>query len=194
MVADDEEVLPIKCVVVGPDRSGKTCAVITFRAGSFPDEYVPINYDDGPGGVGEYDGKPYRLCVWDVCGGVCGGFIKQFSYFNTSVLLLLFDVTNSKEMLETINSYWKAEFSAYCPDVPIILVGSKVDLRCKERILSITVDEGRTMAKKIRAVKYMEISSLQLRGVTELFDEVVRIGYNYHCSSITRKGRRCRIL
>jgi Ras-related C3 botulinum toxin substrate 1 len=194
MAADVEESPLIKCVIVGPGGTGKTCALITYRSGTFPNEYVPISYDDSPGEIRRYEGKLYRLCLWDVCGGVCGGYNKQFSYFKTDVVLLFFDITRSKEKFETIYTYWKAGLTLFCPDVPVILVGSKVDMRGEKGTTFISSHEGKMMAEKIGATKYMEISSLQNLGVEELFSEVVRIGHKHHFKSLKKSNDVCEIL
>ena len=71
----------------------------------------------------------------------------------------------------------------HCPDVPIILVGTKVDLRTNEdtlnklqdkRLAPISNAQGQEMAKEIRASKYIECSGLDQNSLKHLFDEAVR--------------------
>ena len=82
----------------------------------------------------------------------------------------------------------------YCPDIPIILVGSKIDLRFNG-VTTISTVEGEAMAEKIGAAKYMEISSLRDIGITELFEEVLKIGHQYNTVKRKKKKRRkCVIL
>ena len=46
------------------------------------------------------------------------------------------------------------------------------------------------MAENIGAKKYMEISSLENRGVRELFEEVIRLGFQ----AKKKKKKKCSIL
>ena len=38
---DSQEIRTIKCVVVGDGAVGKTCLLVSFTTGNFPDDYVP---------------------------------------------------------------------------------------------------------------------------------------------------------
>ena len=72
----------------------------------------------------------------------------------------------------------------HCPSSPILLVGTKLDLRDdrevieklkEKRMAPITAAQGLKMQKDIDAVKYMECSALTMKGLRELFDETVRV-------------------
>ncbi|KAF7489077.1 Ras-related C3 botulinum toxin substrate 1 [Sarcoptes scabiei] len=78
---------------------------------------------------------------------------------------------------------WFPEISNHCANTPIILVGTKLDLRedprtlekLKERKLHpITYPQGLGMAKEIGAVKYLECSALTQKGLKNVFDESIR--------------------
>ena len=73
--------------------------------------------------------------------------------------------------------------SHHCPNVPIILVGTKSDLRADietvrwlrdKRLEPITYPEGLQMMKDITAIRYVECSSLTQNGLKEVFDEAIR--------------------
>lgn len=68
-------------------------------------------------------------------------------------------------------------------EVPFILVGTKVDMRNDaneiERLRSqgqsmITTEQGNELAKKLKAVKYMECSAKTQAGLKDVFDEAVK--------------------
>lgn len=90
----------------------------------------------------------------------------------------------------------------HCPSTPIILVGTKSDLRehkqtvekLKERKQHpITFIIGQAMAKEIGAVKYLECSALNQNGVKKIFDEAIR---SVLCPEVkTKKARKgCELL
>jgi Ras-related C3 botulinum toxin substrate 1 len=73
--------------------------------------------------------------------------------------------------------------SHYCPNAPIILVGTKVDLRedadtlerlASKRLVPVTFEHGLQMSKEIDAYKYMECSALTQKGLRQVFAEAVR--------------------
>ncbi|CAL8238408.1 unnamed protein product, partial [Merluccius merluccius] len=78
---------------------------------------------------------------------------------------------------------WYPEVRHHCPSTPIILVGTKLDLRdeketiekLKEKKLApITYPQGLALAKEIDSVKYLECSALTQRGLKTVFDEAIR--------------------
>jgi Ras-related C3 botulinum toxin substrate 1 len=78
---------------------------------------------------------------------------------------------------------WFPEISHHAPNTPIILVGTKLDLRedretieklREKRMAPITFPQGMQMAKDINAVKYLECSALTQKGLKNCFDEAIR--------------------
>jgi GTPase SAR1 family protein len=48
----------------------------------------------------------------------------------------------------------------FCPDVPFILVGTKIDARSETDSKNvITAERGEELAKKLNAIRYMECSA-----------------------------------
>ncbi|CAO3700586.1 unnamed protein product [Rhizopus microsporus] len=78
---------------------------------------------------------------------------------------------------------WYPEISHHAPNIPIILVGTKLDLRedrdtierlKQKRMAPISYPQGLQMAKDIGAVKYLECSALTQKGLKNVFDEAIR--------------------
>ena len=78
---------------------------------------------------------------------------------------------------------WYPEISHHAPNTPIILVGTKLDLRddadtiikLRQKSLEpITYPQGLQMAKDINAVRYLECSALTQKGLKNVFDEAIR--------------------
>lgn len=83
----------------------------------------------------------------------------------------------SPSSFENVTSKWYPEIKHHCPDAPMILVGTKIDLRDDRETLTgladqglspIKREQGQKLANKVRAVKYMECSALTQRGLKQV--------------------------
>ena len=75
------------------------------------------------------------------------------------------------------------EINHYCPNVPIVLVGNKIDLRqdketiqrlAEKNLTPITFEQGSTMAKQIDALSYCECSARTGDNLKQVFDSAIR--------------------
>ncbi|XP_035657740.1 ras-related protein ced-10-like [Branchiostoma floridae] len=165
----------IKCVVVGDGAVGKTCLLISYTANEFPMEYVPTVFDNYSANV-MVDGAPVCLGLWDTAGQEDYDRLRPLSYPNTDIFLVCFSV-NSHTSLSNVEARWKPELSRHEPEVPILLVGTKSDLRDDEnsKETMVTQDEAMAMAKGIDAVQYAECSALTQAGLKDVFDSAIRV-------------------
>jgi len=173
----------IKCVVVGDGAVGKTCMLISYTTNSFPQDYIPTVFDNYSTNV-MVEGKPLTLGLWDTAGQEDYDRLRPLSYPQTDVFLLCFSVVNPTS-LENVEFKWAKELQHHMQNspVPIILVGTKVDLRNEAQIIQklkeageapVTEEQGKNMANKIRAVKYLECSALTQEGLKKVFDEAIK--------------------
>merc|ERR1712117_38500 len=190
---------PIKCVVVGDGTVGKTCMLISYTTDSFPGEYVPTVFDNYSAPM-VCDGVPVSLGLWDTAGQEDYDRLRPLSYPQTDVFLICFSVV-SPSSFENVTSKWCPEIKHHCADAPILLVGTKIDLREDRETLSILADagqspikreQGQKLANKIRAVKYLECSALTQRGLKQVFDEAVRAVLRPQ--PVRRRQRKCNLL
>jgi len=82
-----------------------------------------------------------------------------------------------------LETQWFPEIDHHAPSVPIILVGTKLDLRDdpatleslrQKRMEPVSYDQALVVAKEIRAHKYLECSALTQRNLKSVFDEAIR--------------------
>ena len=191
MPKGDTQTRRLKTVAVGYAGAGKTCMFLRYVKDQFPERYVPTLFERYVADA-ELDEQNVELELWDTGGGEGHERFRPLSYPDTDVFLLLFDITNHGQF-EDIYSHWWEELNHHCPNVPIILVASKIDLRV-EGSSTITTVQGKAMAEKIGAANYMEISSLKNWGIAELFREAIGFGHLYHSTLKKTKKKKCSIL
>jgi len=171
----------IKLVVIGDGAVGKTCLLISYAKKEFPKDYIPTVFDNYVVNLtaGEQN---IELGLWDTAGQEEYDRLRPLSYANANVFLLCFSVI-SPVSFENVTAKWYPELMHFCPDVPFILVGTKLDMRNEraevEKLRSqgqnpISTEQGNELAKKLKAIKYMECSAKTQENLKDVFDEAVR--------------------
>lgn len=83
----------------------------------------------------------------------------------------------------------------HCPGVPILLVGTKSDLRNDPEIqrklkeqnqTPVTRQQGDSLARQIHAARYLECSALNQEGIKDVFADAVR-SYLNPTPTVTKK-------
>ncbi|XP_078135784.1 uncharacterized protein LOC144536490 [Sander vitreus] len=181
----------VKCVVVGDSGIGKTYLLFTYIKKIFPKEYIPGFYDTYTTQV-NVDNQTISLNLADSAGREEYDHIRPLCYNQANVIIICFSIA-SPTSYENVKSKWHPEVKHHCPNVPILLVGTKSDLHDDQEILeklrqqnqtTVTKQQGTAMAKQIKAVKYLECASINQHGLNEVFDEAVRAFLSH---SITTK-------
>jgi len=189
----------IKCVVVGDGAVGKTCLLISYTTNAFPGEYIPTVFDNYSANV-MVDGRPVNLGLWDTAGQEDYDRLRPLSYPQTDVFLIAFSII-SPQSFENVKSKWFPEIQHHAPDVPIILVGTKADLRNDSSMIQtlqtkglhiVTPEEAASRQREIGAVAYLECSALTQEGLKTVFDEAIRAALNKQNKKKKKSG--CMIL
>merc|ERR1712216_983036 len=157
--------------------------LISYTTNSFPQDYIPTVFDNYSTNLVVQE-KPVQLGLWDTAGQEDYDRLRPLSYPQTDVFLVCFSVVNPTS-LENVEFKWHKELQHHALNVPIILVGTKVDLRREE--------QSKAMANKIKAVKYLECSALTQEGLKEVFDSAIRTALRPPKLEVKKKGG-CSIL
>ncbi|XP_073840765.1 ras-related protein ced-10-like [Musca autumnalis] len=166
--------LPIKCVALGDGCAGKTSLLRTYVDQFYLEEYPTTIYEEYTTVFRLPSGDEVTLVLCDT-GDL---HVKPSHYTNADIFLLCYAI-DEPCAFENIRERWLPEVRHYCPDVPIVLVGTKIDLRHDLELLRrkplfqfATFNEGNNMAKEIDAIKYLECSAVRGIGIVEIFEFV----------------------
>eukprot|EP01043_Picozoa_sp_COSAG02_P064958 COSAG02_NODE_9656_length_2150_cov_2.165773_2_plen_131_part_00 len=106
------------------------------------------------------------------------------------MFLIAFSIISPASYENVLSKWYKELQSQSAIDItaiPIILVGTKMDLRDDPGIIAklaekdqvpVPFEKGEEMKGKIGARKYMECSAKTQKGVKQVFDEAIRANFN----------------
>jgi len=191
----------IKCVAVGDGAVGKTCMLLSYTTNSFPGEYAPTVFDNYACNL-MVDSKVIQMNLWDTAGQEDYDNMRPLSYPQTDVFLLMFSII-SPTTFANVKSKWIKELRHHCPGVPILLVGTKGDLRDAEQMKDVMARKGISMvsreeaeqrAKDLGCTAYYECSALTQDNLKTVFDDAVRTALNHRAEQARVNGCACTIL
>jgi Ras-related C3 botulinum toxin substrate 1 len=148
------------------------------------------------------DGKPISLGLWDTAGQEDYDRLRPLSYPQTDVFLICFSIV-SPPSFDNVKAKWHPEIDHHAPNIPIILVGTKLDLRedgatleslRSKRMEPVSYEQALVCAKEIRAYKYLECSALTQRNLKSVFDEAIRAVLNPRPQASSKPKKKCTIL
>jgi len=171
----------LKVTVVGDTSVGKTSLLISYTTNTFPGEHVPTVFDNYSANA-IVDGEPINLGLWDTAGSNEYDELRPLSYPGTDAFIVCYSIIDMTSLV-SVEKRWWPEIKANCEGVPIILVGTKNDLRTKPDILErlkaegakpVSHDDGKRVADLVNAYKYIECSALTQENLQEVFLETIR--------------------
>ncbi|XP_006654640.1 rac-like GTP-binding protein 2 [Oryza brachyantha] len=170
----------IKCVTVGDGAVGKTCMLICYTSNKFPTDYIPTVFDNFSANV-SVDGNIVNLGLWDTAGQEDYSRLRPLSYRGADIFVLAFSLI-SRASYENVLKKWMPELRRFAPNVPIVLVGTKLDLRDHRSYLAdhpaasaITTAQGEELRKQIGAAAYIECSSKTQQNIKAVFDTAIKV-------------------
>ncbi|KAH3867092.1 ras-related C3 botulinum toxin substrate 2-like [Dreissena polymorpha] len=197
---------PLKCVLVGDGNVGKTSLMKTYKDKCFPGAYL-ATMSDSINVTMQVDEKNYDLTVYDTAGQEAYDRLRPLTYPDTDVIVMCFSLV-SKDSYDSIRDKWLAEVKQYCRDIPIVLVGTKLDMRSgnskkdfaimngdRESTIAfntISQEQGHWLKKEVGARFYVECSAKTQTSTRDVFESAIMAAIN----PTKRKQRRngCTIL
>lgn len=169
-----QQTKPIKLLFVGDTNVGKTSLVQTLMMNEFPTGKVPnllekcILYKRNKQSI-------FRVELVDTLAGSEYSRLTPLRYPGTDVVLMCFS-TVGLYSFSSISDKWYPDMAHYLCNAPKLLVGTKIDVRNKNEKsgqksaggpIQMISQERLALAKRVRAVQYLEVSSRTKQGLHE---------------------------
>lgn len=140
-----------KLVLVGDGGVGKTTFVKRHISGEFEKKYVAtlgveVRALDFMTNFGKL-----RFNVWDTAGQEKFGGLRDGYYIQGQCAIIMFDVTSRTTYKHVPN--WHRDLVRVCDDIPIVLVGNKVDIKDRK------VKARQVVFHRKRNLPYYDISA-----------------------------------
>ena len=117
-----------------------------------------------------------KLQIWDTCGQETYRSLIQGFYRNTSLALVVYDINKTKTY-ESLESWLKDIRDHTQQDLPIFVIGNKIDL---QRMVSF--EDAKIFTTSNRVKKFTECSAKTGRNVKDIFIDAAKFLYSEYKS------------
>ena len=154
MVSNTDFEFTIKLLIVGDSTVGKSNFICRFTEDRFVENYMASTGIDLKTTSIEIEGKTIKLQLWDTAGQEKYRSITKSLFLKAQGIIALYDITSESSFVNLKN--WLILINEECiPDIPIIIIGNKIDLE-DQRII---VKEKAIEYAKQKNIEYIETSS-----------------------------------
>lgn len=156
--------------MLGDASVGKTSLTIRYISGLFKEDLrLTIGVDFYSKTINFKDLK-VKLQIWDFGGEERFRFLLSQYSKGANGAFFLYDITNLRSIEHLPD--WTQVIREYAGNIPIMLVGSKVDLH---EFRVVTRDDGILAAKKYNLASFVELSSKTGENVENTFEVMTEI-------------------
>ena len=184
-----------KVLLIGNSGVGKSSLVERYTQNKFSLNISPTLVLNIVYNTVFFNDKSVKFQLWDTSGNDRYFYLTRIFSKGSSIILLIFDITNEKSF-SRLNNWLSQNLNSFVISPLLVLVGTKKDLNFTRKVSSNKISK---FCNKYHC-SYFELSSLENDGISELFkylaNEVVncRIPYaeleNTYIPS-SKPSRRC---
>jgi len=164
----------VKLVVVGDGAIGKTCLLVVYAKGTFPEQYIPTVFENYTKVFTHPEHGEVSLALYDTAGQEEFDQLRPLSYPGSDVVFICFSLVDEDSLMNTRDK-WLPEVQDNLSDVAIFLVGLKADLRDEMPDQAVSTQRGEALVGDLGATQYWEVSAKAHTNVDELFNAAVDV-------------------
>ncbi len=157
-------------MMLGDAAVGKTSLTLRYISGFFLDDLKLTIGVDFYSKTTNFKNKKVKLQIWDFGGEQRFRFLLHQYCKGANAAFFLYDITNRLSLDHLPD--WTQIIREHAGDIPIMLIGSKVDLK---EFRAVTREEGILAAKKYNLSTFIELSSKTGQNVEKSFDVITEI-------------------
>ena len=147
----ERQIPDFKLVLVGDERVGKTTFIKRHLTGEFEKKYIPtIGVEVHPIKFFTTRGM-VSFNIWDTAGQEQYAGLKEGYYIGSHCAIIMFDVTSRTSY--TSVPRWHRDLFRQCENIPIVLVGNKVDVKDRK------IKAKQILYHRRHNLQYFDISS-----------------------------------
>jgi len=166
-------------MMLGDAAVGKTSLTLRFISGFFLDDLKLTIGVDFYSKTTTLKEKKVKLQIWDFGGEQRFRFLLHQYCKGANAAFFLYDITNRLSLDHLPD--WTQIIREHAGDIPIMLIGSKVDLK---EFRAVTREEGILAAKKYNLSTFIELSSKTGQNVEKSFDVITEILFEKYRPSL----------
>ncbi|XP_062568646.1 rho-related GTP-binding protein RhoQ-like [Saccostrea cucullata] len=157
----------MQCTVVGDGFVGKSCMVQKMASGQFHKEYIATLKDHYKTSI-SINGDRFDINITDIA----GEHEDLSSLKIPDIYIVCFSLVD-RDSLDSVEDFWIPKIEALEKNIPVILVGTQMDLRKSMKKGHVKTEEGQKMAKKLGVDYYVECSAKENNGILEIFQKAL---------------------
>jgi small GTP-binding protein len=157
-----------KVVVVGEGGVGKTSLILRYTQDRFLGEYITTIGTNFAVKTLNIDSQQVKLQLWDLGGQAQFMRIRSFYYPGARAAILVYSVEDRKSF--DVIPKWAKEVKGVCGEIPLTLLGNKIDLEDKRRVKK---EEGLSKSSQINA-EFFETSAKTGELVNSAFINIAK--------------------
>lgn len=175
----DETGYGFKITVIGDGAVGKTSLIKKYTQGSFQKQYIATLGTQFSKYEEEVDGEKVELYLWDIAGQDSFQALRQRFYIGSSGAIIVF--SHDPEQIKSYNNVikWVTDLKKHCGNIPIVLIGNKLDLVDEGELNSnLNLENSDAKVEQFtndnKFLGYYKTSALTGHGVTDGFKALIK--------------------
>ena len=165
-----------KITVVGDGAVGKTSLIQKFTNDTFKTEYIKTIGAQFSVFDKKIEGDKIKLLFWDIAGQDNFNFLKPSFFKNSVAAIIVYSLEENKlgeESFKHIHN-WDNDVKEYCGDVPVVIIGNKVDLIDEKKLDTSAIEK---IIEEKNYLGHFITSAKTGQGVIDAFNAIIDVLY-----------------
>jgi len=170
---------------------------MSYSTDEFPGDYIPTVFEHYTTSA-VIEGRELNLSLLDTAGQEQYDSLRPLAYPHTDVFIVCYSV-NSPSSFKNVKAKWLQEIRCHCPNTPVVVVGTKADThnlskKDKQSMTFVNLADAKELGEELGVKRVMECSAKTKVGLSEVFDEMMKVGIAAKFKAKIKKRNKCVLL